>query len=69
VRTHSVDLMNKILNANDAKLAKCLQILTHHKIKLGMLCCYFKQLMLSIWVMQSAPSRSIHSTVHQTLQT
>jgi hypothetical protein len=48
VRTHSVDLMNKILNANDAKLAKCLQILTHHKIKLGMLCCYFKQLMLSI---------------------
>ncbi len=24
VRTHSVDLMNKILNANDAKLAKSL---------------------------------------------
>jgi hypothetical protein len=25
VRTHSVYLMNKILNADDAKLAKCLQ--------------------------------------------
>ncbi len=48
VRTHRVDLMNKILNANDAKLAKSLQISTHHKIKLGILRCNFKRLMLSI---------------------